>query len=304
MGTEMDHARCSELLPPYEREELTPAEADAVRHHLHGCEECSRELVAVKALGAAAVEPLTAPERDRLHAAIGAAVAEESTQTVFGAPRRSLWARLGPALAGVATLVLIVAGVSFLGNGTGLESADDSGGSAESAGGGDGGGQASDPVQEPLNDGTPVYAGDIGKVTLASLSRDTRRRYFVPRASSETQNALSGAGTGESPGSETANDAARSETDAADQLRELQAQADIATGRQIADCARSVDAAVPYETLPVYAATATLKGERVLLIGFNWTKSDGKRLGQFMLWAWPIGDCRVPVFYGSSTPPK
>ncbi|MQA99561.1 MAG: hypothetical protein GEU78_04615 [Actinobacteria bacterium] len=298
MGTEMDHARCSELLPPYERGELTPAEAGAVRRHLQGCDECSRELVGVKALRAAAVEPLTDTERDRLHAAIAAGVADEPAQTVIVAPRRPLWARLGPALAGVATLVLIVVGVSFLGIGTGLDSADDSGRSAESAGEG-----SEAPAAAPEGEaggGDPTvsafYAGDIGTVTVSSLSRDTRRRRF--EAVSDTTY------TEADPEGTESDRSKRNGPDSADHLAALEAQADLATGRQIADCARSVEKAVPYETLPVYAATATLKGERVLLIGFNWTKNDGEKLGQFMLWAWPIGDCRVPLFYGSTTPPR
>jgi anti-sigma factor RsiW len=308
MGTDMDHARCSELLPRYQRSELAPAEAAAVRSHLHGCEECSQELAGLNLLRAADVEPLTAEERDRIHGSIAAAVADEDTQTVIAPARRPLWHRLAPALAGVATLVVIVvAAVSLSGGMPGLESADDAGGSGESgadAGAPEAGG-AEGTVRDDASLSTAFYAGDLGKVTVSSLSRDTRKRRFVSRAGSERDGATLGAAAEETTEPQAGNDASSPElSDASDQLRSLQAQADVAVGRQIADCARSVAAAVPYETVPVYAATATLEGDRVLLIGFNWTKSGGKKLGQFMLWAWPIGDCRIPVFYGSTTPPK
>jgi hypothetical protein len=306
MGTDMDHTRCSELLPGYQRGELAPAEAAAVRSHLHGCEDCSQELAGLKLLRAADDEPLTADERDRIHASIAAAVADEVTQTAIAPARRPLWSRLAPALAGVATLVVIVvAAVSLSGGLSGSDSADEGDPALES---GAGGGDAEDPArdaQDYADSMTAFYAGDLGKVTESSLSRDTRKRRFVSRAGSEMDDVSLGAAAEENAEPQAGSDGSRPEpSDASDYLRSLRAQADAAVGRQIADCARSVAAAVRYETVPVYAATATLEGDRVLLIGFNWTKSGGKELGQFMLWAWPIGDCTTPVFYGSTTPPK
>jgi hypothetical protein len=310
MGAEMDHARCSESLPLYLRGELEPARADAVRRHLDVCEQCSAERRALEVLEAGALEPLSAGERNRIHAAISEAVAEESTQTVLAPARKPLWTRLAPALAGAATLLLIVVGALYLGDaGTGFDTAGEGGGSPEGApdalrveDSGAGQGTVTDDAA-----GTALYAGDIGKVTVSSLGRDTRRRALL-RNGGEADTAFSAADEtagGDATEPEAGEEAAKLDAgDAADNLRVLRAQADIAVGRQMADCARSVASAVPYETVPVYAAKATLKGDRVLLMGFKWAKREGRELDRFMLWAWPIGDCRIPVFYGSSGPPK
>lgn len=304
MEDEMDHERCSELLPRYERGELAPGQAEAVRDHLQTCEACTQELAGLELLEAAAVDPLSPAERTRVYAAIAAAVdADSQQQTTVLPARRPLWVRFAPALAGVATLALIVTGAALLGSGSGSDTAgegDGSGRSSREAGGGDAG-EAAQEVGAGNGASGAFYAGDIGTVTVKSLSRDTRRRRFL-RAPANTSfaDAAADAENAESAGA----DESRGADEPLDALRNLQAQADVAVGRQIADCARSVTSTVPYETLPVYAATATLKGDRVLLLGLRWTPRGGKELGRFMLWAWPIGDCSVPVFYASTSPPK
>lgn len=306
MEDEMDHARCSELLPRYERGELGHEQTEAVRDHLRTCEACAQELAGLELLGAAAVEPLAPAERNRLHAAIAREVdAEQQQETIVVPGRRPLWVRFAPALAGAATLALIVAGATLFGWGSGFEmdtSGGDGGGSATSTDEAEGqAGEAAQEIRDPEGAPSAFYAGDIGTVTVKSLSRDVRRRRFLRAAGSTSFGTTADAQGEESAGT----DESRSEAnEPLEPLRDLQAQADVAVGRQIADCARTVRTSVPYETLPVYAATASLKGDRVLLLGFRWTPRGGKELGRFMLWAWPIGDCSVPVFYASTSPPK
>ena len=312
----MDHARVSELLSAYERGELGAADVRTVDAHVRECPDCAQELRGLKALNASSVEPLTHAERAVLRERIAAAVAEDATQTVIAPPRSAWWVRFGPALAGAATIALVVSGVAFLGWGGGLDSSGDAAGggtgsgapeSVEGDGGADAGGRAT------AGGSAAVFAGDLGEITSQALTRDTRERTL--RGLPDRLTGLSPYASEAQPASEDGSDTLSGEAAPSPNsnrhtrrtmanLGALQIQTDRATGRQIAECVATVTEEFPFPSVPVYAATATLDGDRVLVVGFTWRKSPDARGREFMVWAWPIGDCRVPVFYGSSTPPR
>ena len=296
----MDHPRCSELLPAYDRAELGASDAAAVEAHLASCEECSLELSGIRALHAVAVDPMTSGERSELHRRIAAATSEPATQTEVVVPAKpSFWARVAPALGGIALLVVVVSGVAMMA-GSGDETASDGSGGADfgtaedsaAEGGGVGAGESAPAVQGDQDGADVTWAGEIGRVSERRLSRDVRRERFPL--------------TGRTAALVAADAERVSATKAAETTLRyslaLQDAAGDANAAQIEECAESVSDALPYPTVPVYGALAELDGRMVLLLGFNWAKEEGKPLNEVMLWAWPVGDCAIPVFYGAGTP--
>jgi hypothetical protein len=294
----MDHARCSELLPALERGELDAPVAATVTDHLDGCEDCRLELAGLRALHRSRVEPMTAQERDQVRARIAAAIDEPAEQEVLvPSSRRGFWARLAPALGGIAVAAVVLTGVVMSGgDDTGFQAGDADGGGSGGAGGTEdsvtsGAESAAEPAQA-ADGALAYYAGDIGKVTQRDLARSVRRQSEVTALDSgRTMAPLSGGGK-----------ARNAEQVWKSNLSALQTQVDATTGDQLAECTRNVRNNLTYPIVPIYAATAELDGRPILLIGFRWGQAAQRDLDEYMLWAWPIGDCSIPVFYGSGTP--
>ena len=300
----MDHARCSELLPAYDRGELDAPEAAAVASHLDGCVDCSLELAGVRALHMAPAEPMSAAERAGVHSAIATAIAEPDRQEVVApAPRRRFWARVAPALGGVAVLAIVLVGIAMNLGGTSDDRSFDGGDGGSGAGGAateseDAAtleGAQSAPAPDVANEELAYFAGDIGAVSQRDLRRAAKSRRVETADGSARTIATDGAAA--FSGFDTDESRTR-------YLSALKGQADEPTGQQIEECSRTVTEGFDFPSVPTYAALARLGGQRVLILGFSWGENEGGRLNRFMLWAWPIGDCRVPVFYGSGTPPN
>ncbi|MGH2755955.1 MAG: zf-HC2 domain-containing protein, partial [Actinomycetota bacterium] len=124
----LEHERCSELLGPLLRGELSERETALVKEHLAGCEECRAERLGLEALAGApgvmavSAEPLSELERARLHRAVSAALPHP--RTIVPDTPKPWVARLAPYLGAAAALVLVVFGVTQM----------DLGGSDEDAG--------------------------------------------------------------------------------------------------------------------------------------------------------------------------
>lgn len=99
---ELTHEECSDRLEAYASDRLDQSARREIDAHLADCADCSLELVAVRALRAVQVEPMTGPERERVANAVRAAVSV--------APRKGLVERFGsrfaPALGAVALVVI------------------------------------------------------------------------------------------------------------------------------------------------------------------------------------------------------
>ncbi|MDQ3783454.1 MAG: anti-sigma factor [Actinomycetota bacterium] len=140
------HERCSELLVPLLRGELTPADIAAVERHLEGCTGCARELAGVKSLLGAPVEAMDDLERARLRTGLAAVLLHDAPVTGpealdedHGAPRSprptssrrvQAGAWLGVA---AATVILFAGALAYLGSGGFVVGGSDRGGTAGSS---------------------------------------------------------------------------------------------------------------------------------------------------------------------------
>lgn len=109
MKEDMTHERCSELLLPHQRGELSGALTERVAEHLAGCPECSLEARGLGALltGSLHVE-LDDLERRRLRTNIRAALSEEADPRPGEGWRR----HAAPLLAAAALVVLVAVGLT------------------------------------------------------------------------------------------------------------------------------------------------------------------------------------------------
>ena len=112
----LEHDRCSELLGPLLRGELSEQEARSVEDHIAGCEECRAEKRGLQALlGAPEVmkvsaEALSEIERARLHKAVSAAM--PGSRTIVSEPAKPWTARIAPYLGAAAAVILLAFGVT------------------------------------------------------------------------------------------------------------------------------------------------------------------------------------------------
>ncbi|MFN2388638.1 MAG: zf-HC2 domain-containing protein [Actinomycetota bacterium] len=303
--TTIDHERCSELLPAFERGELAAPEAAAVTAHLEGCPGCTRERAAVRALVTdAGIAPLTGDERVALHRGVLDAVREAPRAADILPLRRaaSPWrARVGQVLAAAAMIAVIGVGLATVGGGLG--------GSDTALEGGGGGAEATKdqavPAPETGRDAAaggsggalapglePTFVRDAGKVSASSLRALGKSGFRSDRA----LNATAGE-TASQEGDESAPEGFDKDVDAlaGPLLNRLARKAPGGAGL-VRRCGGSVLSSQAYRIVPVYGAYARLGGRAVLVLGFRWSDAGGP-LDRFMVWAWPRGSCDVPVAY-------
>lgn len=299
MDEAMTHETCSELLAGYVRGELPPAQAEEVRTHLAGCDECRAEERAVAALTATEVR-MDDVERARLHRGLAqelfAARANADVAGAAPAGGRREWTRwIAPALASAAVLagVLVVA----TGNGTddaaelsiqdpdrsgeqesGLDSAE-GGGAAHSGKPGRtralSGAASSEESAYDLEDAgpQPVFVANAGALDARELS-----------ATGRTGEPFASFVKGYLPGD-------------ARPLYEpfLRSLASVAgdAGPQVEECA----ATLPQDgtLLPAYGALARYEGEDALVLGFVTSDPGSERFDRYLMWVWARGSCRQPI---------
>jgi hypothetical protein len=279
---ELDHDRCSELLPPFLAGELEHRQAIAMERHLQGCPDCRRERSALQAL-ATAGPPLTSSERSELHAAIERALPETVDEVPVLASRaagkgsRRWRSRLAPALGAAALLAAIGVGVVQLG-GLGTSSDRAEFGTAGGGGEADQGASSEEPAAAPeaasLEAG-PRWIGSLGSVTPDELSRKGARGREL-RFVAESFQAVA------------ARTKAQAFTD------ELVTRAPAGLADSIRACVKQVTE-LGYTALPAFGARARLEGREVLVLGFAWTPARGA-LDRFMVWAFAGNTCD-PVSY-------
>lgn len=266
MTERIDHIACSSLLRPLVAGELDERSARAVRDHLESCELCRAELGAVRAVSADEGHTLTDVERTRLERDVLAATRRLGTPSEGrSATRRHLWGqRLVPALAAAATLAVIAVGAANL-----LTGASD---------GGDQGAAGLSVEPGPLEQGDggadteaasvgPRFLGDAGEIQEHELGR------------------LAAAGPRPPEGRDPGTLGAKARLDS------LAARAPGDVAAQIRLCAREVVARRRL-LLPTFAATGSITGRRVVVVGFT---LGGKGAGRYLVWAWPRGSCAAPV---------
>jgi hypothetical protein len=294
----LEHDRCSELLGPLLRGELSEREATSVEDHIAGCEDCRAERKGLEALiGARApIEPLSDLERARLHRAITEAMpaGAHSARTIVPEPAKPWTARIAPYLGAAAALVLVVFGATQIDLGGSDEGGAATGGAAlresdASGGGGDGGGSANDTVsgEAAVADSAPApgpsFQPDAGTIERESLRRfGARNEPFTTFARSyETK------------------DAAQLTEPYLDDL--AAAGAETGDPDTIVQCGRQVLDSQDGPTLPAYAGYGEMEERDVLMMGFVYSAADSGPLDKFMLWVWPRDDCSIPSEYQFGT---
>lgn len=278
----LDHARCSELLAPYLRGGLAPADAALVEQHLTDCDDCRTEALALEALQPPGAQGMTDLERRRLHRGLGLAGAAS---------------RRGPAawLGAVAMIALVaVAAAVWLPQQSGDDSGGDSAAEVQSEAdtSGAGGGAALESVEDEdartldatteslqMAPPVPVYAADVLDVSTQQLGRLGRTTSPFPEYAAFY----------------TAEDAERLH---ARYVRLLGRALPADDSQNFDDCVSAVSDALPYPILPAYAARARVDGDDLFVLGFAWTFSPSGPLDRFMLWGWRPGQCdKPPVVY-------
>ncbi len=266
----MTHETCSEHLAAYARGELPGDLRAQVSQHLDACEDCRLEASAAVAL-ADALEGMSELERKRLHSALDKA-------TGAAKPGR---ARLAAALGVAATIAVLAVGfvmrdrvISPTVSGTAADSVERP--STEELFGTP---EADDAMMLDIEAGAgaappqPTFAADLRAMTSKQMTRLGSSQYpfveFATFYSVEDIDALYNPYT-----------------------RQLAAQApDDEVTRQIKECIKSVADKFPYHLLPAFGASGKVDGRESLIVGFTWTERPIGALNQYMLWAWPGGDC-------------
>lgn len=299
--TELTHERCSELLGPYSSGRLDGATRADVDTHLATCPECSRELAGLNVLRAAAIEPMTGPEREIITAAVRAAVlggAKPGWSDRWSDRWSERWGRrMAPALGAAAVMAIAVFGyVSFRADdrplpATGTSTQDEhrstegttEDADAETFGTGQGAtGPAADPaakqgmqIESATGTVAPGGAGAAIAVTVEQRFAGTAFTpdLFAPRDARSATNNRSLAGT--------------------DAL--LYSADDPALRSFVEECARTVLETSPYPLTPSYAAH--FPGDDILVLGFVWRDEASGALN-FELRGWRGDSCdRVSPIY-------
>jgi hypothetical protein len=292
----LEHDRCSELLGPLLRGELSEQDAISVEEHIAGCEECRAERRGLEALTSApgvmkvSAEPLSEIERARLHRAIADAL--PASRTVVSEPPKPWGARIAPYLGAAAAVILVVFGATQINLGGSDDDGAESGAasldsSTEGGGGGDragdtegiasqGGAVAAEDAPAP----GPSFDADAGVIERSSLrdfgSEDVLFKSFAQTYQVEDAEELKT----EYLRMLATDDSARELSDASDGITE---------------CGNQILTQQDNPTLPAYAGYGELEKQDVLMMGFVYSAADSGPLDKFMLWVWPRGDCSIPT---------
>jgi hypothetical protein len=272
----MDHDRCSELIAPFVRGELLGREAAEVRQHLDGCDLCSAEERAVRALLAPETETsMSEIERVRLHRRLEDAVEAEPggrVQARAGGARMAAW--------GAAAAVLALLG-GFLYVGLSDGGNDDLG----FAGGGDAQ-EAGEPALDDSAGGgvapEPTFIDRLDRLTDRELEATGRRGSVANQFASAYR----------------VDDVVENQSSA---VASLAGQAPEALREQIHRCTEVVFEGQP-QSLPASGRRGTYQGRTVLVLTFAWSDEPAGPLDRFMVWAWPEGgSCDTPIAYRFGT---
>jgi hypothetical protein len=275
MTRNIDHATCSARMRAFIAGDLDERTAAAVARHLQSCGECTEEHRAV-ALLLDDPAPLTAEERDALHAAVDAIAGVP----VVGPTSGSWTRRLAPALAAAALLAVLAVAAPFVLSGSDRSSMDAGGGAggstAENAGG-----AASAAKEDAPSSSDELTHGLRFDASGRDLSRAALRR-MGRRASTEPATWIS---------SGAPRDAAR----LADRLTSrLIREAPANVADQVDECVETVLSRGP--AVPVRGAIGTLEGTEVVVVAFARKTGRGAFDG-YQVWAWPRGSCDAPVSF-------
>jgi hypothetical protein len=280
----IDHDRCSELIAPFVRGELPGRDAAQVREHLDGCDVCSAEERAVKALLAPATTPqMSEIERARLHRRLEDATTAEAGSRDHARRARSGWSA-GIAVWGASAAVLAVVG-GFLYLGLSNGGGDDS----RSAIGGEGGGAAQEAGAPAEDDSAgsgvapePTFIDRLDRLTDRELEATGRRGSVANQFASAYR----------------VDDVVENQTPA---VATLAGQAPESLREQIRRCADVVFEGQP-QSLPASGRLGTYQGRTVLVLTFAWSDEPAGPLDRFMVWAWPEGgSCDTPIAYRFGT---
>ena len=296
----LEHERCSELLGPLLRGELSEQQATSVEDHIAGCEECRAEkeglqaLIGAPALMSVPAEPLTEFEKARLRRAVAGAMpaASPAARTIVSEPGKPWAARIAPYLGTAAALILVVFGATQL----------DLGGSDDDSGAGDGtaieqdssgGGRGAD---EGASNDTAVTSGEA----LAEDGAPAPGPSFEPEAGDIERTGLRRFGSTDPLFKSFALTLTTDDAESLNEqyLRDL-ASAGAAAGdpATITECGQQVLTSQDSPTLPAYAGYGELEKKDVLMMGFVYSGADAGPLDKFMLWIWPRDDCSIPSEY-------
>ena len=302
----LEHDRCSELLGPLLRGELSEREARSVEDHIAGCEECRAEKRGLQALlGAPEVmkvsaEELSDIERARLHKAVRAAL--PGSRTIVSEPPKPWTARIAPYLGAAAAVILVAFGVTQF----------DLGGS-DDEGTADGGAALRESDEEAFNDQGGAEAGAGGDSADVAEDAPDPGPSFESNAGVIQRNELRRFGSKEEPfvtfsqtfaveDAETLRTKFLSDLDgAAQRTLSNTSEESLSDEDTITECGEQVLEAQDNPTLPAYAGYGQLEKKDVLMMGFVYSAEDSGPLDKFMLWIWPRGDCSVPDEYQFGT---
>ena len=295
----LSHERCSELLGPYSRGQLTENDAAEVEQHLRGCDACRSEHAGLAVLLGAPPSEMTTSERALLHGTLEKALASSPTPLVIKPADRGWRARLAPALGAAALMGAIVGGYyivsgggaqeSSIGTDTGdtfernsVDQVGDTSGNDTSGGGGAGG------------------SGQETTVTEHSAAVATPEPTFSIERDPFSTNELTRLGESALPmvlfaRAYTGLDASRRREVFLDQLA---GSASDAVGARYAslvkECAHSI-LKTDTPTRPAFGVMGRLGEDRVMVLGFAWTEDSSGYLDKYDLWAWPRDSCESPV---------
>jgi hypothetical protein len=286
MTQPMDHATCSQLLRAYVTGDAG-AYAPAVEAHLQKCAQCRAERAGLEML-LVPLEPLSTPERARLHTSVreatgvGLSDSPPSLRTIpavqrqppsnwhtgdaatAGAVRGQRLRWLTPALSAAAAVVLIASGIVLFGH---LGTVSNNAASVSADRGAAGGASRPQAEQVPAPGlRLPVFARARlrARDVLAAFKRSYRRGDQAHRIAS----GLLGP----------------------DLLVQLADEAPRGLRPQILRCGRRAvhrNASL----VPAFGAAATVRGDKALVVVFVLSRSAERRPIGFELVAWPSGSC-------------
>ncbi len=327
MSKQMDHERCSELLPAFLRRELPAEKQASVETHLSGCARCSAEASALRSLYSLEGAELTGSESERLRAAVTAIIdrseLDSEPSPVVALPARR-GGRLLPVLGAAAVIAVAVifaanlfSGTSFLGDeaGEGAGAIRD----AEVAeirqhlqfrgaprrttaersalSFGRAGEDSTATNEDAAPEGRGGAGGDVGEQAPApaakARARPLPRPFFVRSPGRLTDRRLALVGRYGLPlvllpRAYNAADAGSLQEGFLQQL--ANAAPTEPEGEQILACGAPI-LARPQPALPALATFGEKDGRTVLVLAFAWAEDASGRLDRYMVWTWPAGDC-------------
>jgi Putative zinc-finger len=295
MSSQLTHERCSELLADYLARELDPEQHRLVEDHLEHCAQCSAERAGLGALRSES-ERLTTDERVALRAAVlGATTAaepaghrleDESDAVVV--PLGGRGARAGKYLGIAAMLAILAVGSLFVFRGGGLTGSDDDSGAvgvAEDSGqGGEEDATAGLAEDEPspgrraAKDLILTFQSDRGVIAEEDLDKLGRRAGAALLSSTQALESSEEVGDEELLFNRAPENL----------LGRLAARAPEALAPDVTECGRTALDELDEPRLAIYATTATLEGEDVIVLGFV---TGARPPDRYAVFAFPRGDC-------------